>query len=231
MSNTKIVKNTIGTDIVLKNAGVTLAASSSFTIDTSEYDLWGSPEVYGEVTPYINNGTFVINNGTYDLTIAEALVYLKYDNLSETMLFNNRSNGFTSITAQGAIEEAKNTVITFPRIAMSRYYNGVSGNNDWLGPSELLPNTPFIVVPFAFKIKDISWSNQNTGVDFHIEFRTGSKTGPIIYTLTVSNGGLFGYVSDLDINLGIGTAIYAQYKDDGQNCSDFELTLWITRVV
>lgn len=145
--------------------------------------------------------------------------------------FDNSSNGFTSDNAQDAIEEAKQNAEGFPRAGCRGTYNGVVGNNDWLGPNELLSNTPFIVFPVKTKLNEITWSNSTTNVEFHIEFRTGGKTGTIFYTMTVTstNPG-YGYVTGLNYTFNAGDTIWAQYKDDGQNCSDMDLILWISRI-
>ena len=151
--------------------------------------------------------------------------------VAKAIPFDNSTNGFTSTDTQAAIEEAQLTAQGFPRAGMRSTYNGVVGNNDWLGPSELLSNTPLLVSPLGLQINEISWGNQTINVQFHIEFRTGSKTGPIFYTMTVTstNPG-YGYVNGLAFNLSPGTSVWAQYKDDGQNASDLDLVLWMSRI-
>lgn len=144
----------------------------------------------------------------------------------------DRSNGFTSKTTQEAIEEAKQNAEGFPRAAIRGVYNGTVNNNQWLGPSELLPNCSFAVFPVNTKINEITWANQSVDVAFRIQFRTVSKTGTIFYTLTVTspNSG-YGFVSGLNFTFPAGTAIWAQYLDDGTNASDMALDIWISRVV
>lgn len=149
--------------------------------------------------------------------------------------FDNATNGFVSDNTQEAIEEAKQNAEGFPRAGIRSIQNGVVGNNDWLGPNELTPNTPMVILPVQTKLNEISWSNaiSRTNRQFHIEFRTGSKTGTIFYTMTITspNPG-YGYV-DVGSSGFIftpGTAIFAQYKDDGNNCADMDVILWISRV-
>jgi hypothetical protein len=145
----------------------------------------------------------------------------------------DRANGFpdTVNNAQLAIEYAKQNAEGFPRAGVRGQYNGTVGNNDWLGPNELMPNTPLVVFPVDTKLNEITWSNQNTNVQFRIQFRTVSKTGTIFYTMTVTspNPG-YGYISGLNYTFSPGDVIYAQYLDDGQNCSDMDLILWISRI-
>ena len=151
--------------------------------------------------------------------------------VAESVPFDNSDNNFVSDNVQDALEEAKQNAEGFPRAGIRGTYNGVVGNNDWLGPGELLPNTPFVVFPVNTKLNEITWANQNTDVEFRIQFRKGSKTGTIFYTLTVTspNPG-YGYVSGLSEQFAPGDVVYAQYLDDGQNCSDMDLILWISRI-
>ena len=154
-----------------------------------------------------------------------------YNQVAASLPFDNSTNGFTADETQAAIEEAKQNAEGFPRAGIRSCYNGTIGNNDWLGPSELLPNTPLLVAPVALKIQEITWSNATINVQFHIEFRTVSKTGTIFHTLTVvsTNPG-YGYVTGVNFTLNPGDVVYAQYKDDGTNCSDMDLILWVSRI-
>lgn len=152
--------------------------------------------------------------------------------VAESVPFDNSSNGFTSEEVQSAIEEAKNTAEGFPRAGSRSTYNGTVSNGDWLGPNELLSNTPLLVFPVTTKLNEISWSNSNANVSFDIQFRLGSKTGTIFYTMQVRspNSG-YGYVDGLNYSFNAGDVIYAQYIDQGTNCSDMDLILWISRIV
>lgn len=138
----------------------------------------------------------------------------------------------TITDVQTAIEYAKQNAEGFPRAGIRGIYNGTVSNNNWLGPNELLPNTPFAVFPVNTKLNEITWSNQTSDVAFRIQFRKGSKTGAVFYTLTVTspNPG-YGYVAGLTETFVPGDVIYAQYLDDGQNCSDMDLMIWISRIV
>jgi len=151
--------------------------------------------------------------------------------VAESVPFDNSDNDFTADNTQDAIEEAKQNAEGFPRAGIRVTANGIVGNNDWFGPTELLPDTPMAVFPVNTKINEITWSNRRTDVEFHIEFRRNSKTGTIFHTLTVTspNSG-FGYESGLNYTFSPGDVVYAQYKDDGQNCSDMEVMLWISRI-
>lgn len=154
----------------------------------------------------------------------------EYNLIANNIPFDNTTNGFTATDTQDAIEESKTYVEAFPRACCRSIYNGTIGNNSWLGPTELLPNTPLITFPVNTKLNEISWSNATSDVRFRIQFRTVSKTGTIFYTLTVNttNTGT-GYVTGLNYTFTPGSVIYAQYLDDGTNCSDMDLILWTSR--
>lgn len=151
--------------------------------------------------------------------------------VAQAVPFDNTTNGFISTDAQAAIEEAKQNAEGFPRAGIRSSYNGTVSANQWLGPNELLPNTPLLVTPVKIVIKEITWANQSTNVAFRIQFRLNSRTGTILYTMTVTspNSG-YGYVNGLNIVLNPGETIHAQYLDDGTNCSDMDLVLWVARV-
>ena len=151
--------------------------------------------------------------------------------IAKAIGFDNSTNGFTSTDVQAAIEEAKQNAEGFPRAGIRSTYNGTVSGNQWLGPSELLSNTPLMVAPIKLKINEITWSNQSANVAFRIQFRINSRTGTIFYTLTVTspNSG-YGYVTGVDYTLNPGDTIHAQYLDDGTNASDMDLILWVSRV-
>jgi len=152
---------------------------------------------------------------------------------AEETPFDNSTNDFISDNTQEAIEEAKQNAEGFPRAGIRSLQNGTVGNNDWLGPNELMPDTPMAVFPVKTKINEITWANDldRTNREFRIQFRSVSKTGAIFYTLDVNspNPG-YGYVANVDEVFNAGTAIFAQYLDDGNNCADLSVTLWISRV-
>lgn len=138
---------------------------------------------------------------------------------------------FVSSNVGDAIREAKQNAEGFPRAGARSTYNGTVSNNDWLGPDNLLPDVPLLVLPVKTKLNEITWANRRNNVAFRIQFRRNSRTGPIVYTLDVNspNDG-FGFVTDVDVFFDPGDTIHAQYLDDGRNASDLDLILWISRV-
>lgn len=155
----------------------------------------------------------------------------KITQVSESLPFDNSSNGFLADNAQTAIEEAKQNAEGFPRAGCRSIYNGTLSNGQWMGPSELTSNTPLLVFPVKTKINEITWANQNTNVSFDINFYKNQKGGITpFYTLSVRNGITHGYVSGLSYTFDPGDILWAQYIDYGTNLSDADLILWISRI-
>jgi hypothetical protein len=59
---------------------------------------------------------------------------------------------FTATDVCSAIIEAKQNAEGFPRAGIRGSYNGTVSGGSWLGPNELLPNTPLAVFPVKTKI-------------------------------------------------------------------------------
>lgn len=106
----KILKNTTVSPIDLYYLGITIPASSSFTLDQSDYIRLSSDDSVAELTPLITNGDVVVNDGIDDITpIADAVLYIKYPYFAGTIRFDNSTNGFTAKQVQKAIEELNAT--------------------------------------------------------------------------------------------------------------------------
>ena len=78
MADEKIVKNTTGLDIELGAVGIPVPANDQYIIEIVDYLLWASEDAIVEITPFINSGDLVINDGTSDLTAAEGIRFLEY---------------------------------------------------------------------------------------------------------------------------------------------------------
>lgn len=105
----KIVKNTTGSDVVLDRVGYVIPASSQHTIEVQEHLLWGNVDAISELTPHITGGTLVVNDGVQDLSVSDAINFLKHPDYAFNQRFQSepeRNNGFVSKTTQEAIEEA-----------------------------------------------------------------------------------------------------------------------------
>lgn len=145
----------------------------------------------------------------------------------------SRANGFPAAydKVQLAIEYAKQNAEGFPRAGMRSCYNSTVGNNTWLGPNELLPNTPLLILPVKTKLNEISWSNPSTNRAFTIKFyKNGKLAGNLFYTMTVTspNAGN-GFISGLNFTFEAGDVIWA-YANTTTAPSDMDLVLWISRI-
>jgi hypothetical protein len=91
------------------------------------------------------------------------------------------------------------------------------------------------VGPWAVNIRlnELSWSNTNTNVSFDLEFYLdGTAPANKFYTLQIRNNAVgYGYVAALEYDFNAGQYIRVKYVDQGTNCSDFALVLWISRLI
>lgn len=106
----KILKNTTLVDIDLDSIGIRILAESSATINVEDYILLASGDSITELTPLINSGDIVINDGTNDLSITDGIAFIKYPDKSYNIRFDNSSNEFISDDVQSAIEENANNM-------------------------------------------------------------------------------------------------------------------------
>lgn len=70
----KIIKNTTGGAVSVGDTGVTIPAMSNYTIPPQDYLLWAASS---NVVTYIGSGTFVINDGSFDLSISDGTDLIK----------------------------------------------------------------------------------------------------------------------------------------------------------
>jgi len=71
---TKIVRNTTASPLPVTDTGVTIAASSSYTIPAQDYWLWAAS---GDAVTVIGSGAAVINDGSADLSISDGTDLIK----------------------------------------------------------------------------------------------------------------------------------------------------------
>lgn len=95
----KILKNTTGSDIFLSSVGTPILASSSYTVEVSEYLYWATPDFIAEVTPYLSSGDLIVNDGINDLDSIEGTRHLKSpDNALAEEISDVASIGVTATT-------------------------------------------------------------------------------------------------------------------------------------
>lgn len=70
----KILKNNTMSDILINDVGITLQASSSYTIQASESNIWADSE---DVINELSSGDITLNDGLLDLSLSDAINHLR----------------------------------------------------------------------------------------------------------------------------------------------------------
>lgn len=70
----KIIKNNTASPVFITDTGVSIAASSSYTIPAQDYDLWASSS---DIITFIGSSDVTINDGTFDLSKADGVSLLQ----------------------------------------------------------------------------------------------------------------------------------------------------------
>ena len=162
----KILKNTTNSAIDLKYIGINIPANTSRTVEMADYGILASSNSVAELTPHINSGAIVINDGTNDLSVSDALVFILFPESAAKILFSNSSNGFSSSTVQEAIEEARNFPVV-KKIVTLQLTKAGSTSSGWLSlsdadiPTSSSPFRPLI----TYKVIDVMFTNENTADD------------------------------------------------------------------
>lgn len=146
--------------------------------------------------------------------------------LAQQTPFDNSTNGFLATEVQTAIEEAKLTG-GVQRFSITSINNGTLTNNQRVGYSESLPNTP-IVIPKASILKEITFANSATNADarFDIYRRptplsspTPGGTAVLLQQWTITNS-LTGLLTGLNFSFSAGEEILMVFIDTGDNPTD-----------
>jgi len=107
---TKILENTTASDIFITEVGFNIPALDTYIIQVSEFLLWATTETLAEITPFINSGDIIVNDGINNLNAADGIEHLKYPDFATSQRFLSepeRSNSFVAKNTQKAIEEAR----------------------------------------------------------------------------------------------------------------------------
>jgi len=220
MTITKIVKNVSGSTQQIINADV--ANNGTFNIPV---ELWFMAANDTTLITKINNGQFIINDGTSDLSAANGVLHIErfqFDS-SNKISFDNTSNGFTSTNAQSAIEESKNTAVGKARFTIVTTFNSTVGNNNWLGYNELLPgNITPIRIPVSCVLKEITFSWSGAAVDGRYDlYKNGTAGGNIAYqTPNIVNQANGINITGLNLSFVAGNFFIGRWIDNGDNPSD-----------
>jgi len=114
----KILKNVSGA--VRNVLNIELQNNESHQLPFSQ---WTKLLDHGPTLDDIQNGLVIVNNGSVDLSIIDALKLIRRFDVqdSEETPFDNTSNGFTADTVQGAIEEARSSSASAPKLVEATF--------------------------------------------------------------------------------------------------------------
>lgn len=181
MAFEKILKNTTGLDIFLKFPGVEIPAGGQITINVEEYLDFAANDAILEITPLINSGDIVVNNGTVDYSAADGIRFLEYtdrltakeDGTDKAIVVTDLNfKGSAAVTDQGNgqadIEIGANL---FGALWQMTFTEDGSADNEWLGLYDrgVKSNRTLGIIPFDCEVCVITFSNSRAGADCDIE--------------------------------------------------------------
>jgi hypothetical protein len=200
MAIVKILKNqkSPAAKITLKEAGVSVPASGNYTIQSEEYGLWTTVDVITELTPLINSGDIVVNDGTADLSAVEGIRYIeKVETLDVSLAGTMITKSPIKINFEGDVNVTDNgtgvsvvtigetgTVVGKP-FQFSFQSIGIA-NNKWLTvghPSVSSDDVPW-VSPGNGVALAITFSNSNDDIGIDLEIYIN---GVLTYTFDIRN--------------------------------------------
>lgn len=219
----KVLKNTTVSDIFVSSMGISLPASSSTTIEVSDYILLATADVVTELTTYINSGDIVVNDGVVDLEAADGITYIGYPDHARSIVFSP-TESILATTVQEAVNSGVGTALNTPRFSIPLVYNGTLSNNEFIGYSNLIPgdSTP-IVIPIDCVMEEYTFSNSNMA-DFTIELRKNSTTATVFNSTSKTDTDNF-VASGINETFTQGDTIYIKYIDNGTNAQDAGIVL------
>jgi len=99
----KIIKNTTGSDVPIADTGVTIPASSQYTIQPQDYMLWAASV---DVIALVSAGTLVVNDGAVNLNITDGTNFLEHPDYAENIRIDAAAgrNSSVGITVQEFID-------------------------------------------------------------------------------------------------------------------------------
>ena len=151
--------------------------------------------------------------------------------VAESIPFDNESNGFSADQAQAAIVEARNSAISLPRFPIILVMNGTISNGDWITYSNLTPNIS-IIIPSKCELREVTWSNSNTSVEFDLEFYKNGRTSTKYATREVRSGSTSaGQFLSLSDAFDATDTLDIKYVDRGTNASDLVIVLFFQTVL
>lgn len=181
MSITKILRNVSGATRNVLNRQ--LANEESYTIPFSQWTKLAEHE------PTLNDITaelVVVNNGTSDLSVVDAFKLISRFDVQEAAetAFDNSSNGFTSVTVQAAIEEARTSSANKARYAVSCGFDGTASTGRWLEfNSNVDSNRSGFVTARASHLREISAALNSNGT---VTFQVRKKDNTVLTSISLS---------------------------------------------
>jgi len=123
----KILKNTTGTIIDLNVLGIDIPALGEIEINAQDYISLATVDSVLELTPLINAGEVVVNDGVSDLSSTEGINYVSFPNFANSVRLD--SSSFVSKDVRSALEELTVTPNEFGIFAIWAEENGGLANN------------------------------------------------------------------------------------------------------
>lgn len=169
----KILINTTTDNIELRSIGITVFANSQIVIESGDWMRCSTDDFLNEIEPLLQSGSLTTNDGVNDITnIKEAVDFWKLTDSALGTRFENdaqRSNGFSALNVQEAIEEVieeankKRFYAQYQEIGTLNYtqylYANQDTNNKRSGDKSngyKFQNSAPIIAPFSGEVKELT---------------------------------------------------------------------------
>ena len=222
----KILRNTTLADIELLEIGLTIPASGQVEVNTESFLDLAADNSITELTPLINSGDIIVNDGTVDLSAADGLTYIAYPDDAASSLYDNTSSGLAANTVQKAIDEiaSSSTDNNFAYFPIWAEENAGLGNNqrEWSFGNGATGDIG-IVLPIDAQLVAVSYNADAAGTNTEIAVVQNSSSQ---VATTGPQSGEDGFV-DLDnpVQFSAGDRVGFQTITAG-GASDVRVTAW-----
>jgi predicted SpoU family rRNA methylase len=193
----KIIKNTTGSPIFLSEVGFSVDAGENYSIQLEHYLRWAKPEAITEITPFINSGDIVVNDGNIDLSASAGIRFLEYadraiiskDDVNITTVnkvinfegssFNVVDNGDGKTTVSSTLT-AEGSLVRFDFESIGNTANKWLGYSNSAKSSQTIP----LIVAGDTSLRGLTFSNADNNVDVDVQIY---KNGSLVFTWLVRN--------------------------------------------
>lgn len=197
----KIVKNISASPYQIVDVGVTIPASSSYTVPDQDYLLWSASRNFIQG---VTGGILLANDGYADFGVSGSINFMDYpDRAINQRFYDNsiRGNGFTSKTTQEAIEEAKNTAEGKMRYLASCGFDGNASSGRYLEyNSNVDSNQSGFVLAVASILKELSIAVQSSSTVTFSVYNWNGTTETLLTSISLSSART-GRVTGLSVSL------------------------------